>query len=262
MFTLASWVLIAAALVLWAPGRSQAGTAVSRVAQAAATLPSAASFAVVAMSNLVIPCGNNSSYSYDTGPGSQDFAWCLLERDGQVWIEGAGPDRGRFSGRTGEPRVWFRDHGSEYVIRDPALVDQVREATRPLREVSEQMGALGAEMGRHGARMGRIGGRMGAVGARMALIEAHLAEGASARARRDDDTNARMRALRREMAELRANMEREQSEHATEQQTLSHRMSELSERHHDLLQDVRAKVRAICERARREGKAERPHVNA
>lgn len=202
VFTLASWVLIAGALVLWAPGRSLAAGAVSRVARAATATPAAAPLAAAALADLVMPCGNTSSYGYDTSPGAQAFGWCLIEGDGQVWVDDGGSNRGRFNGRTSEPRFWFRDHDSEYVVRDPPLVEEVREATRPLRAVSEQMGALGAEM------------------------------------------------------------EREQSEHGAEQPALSHRMSELSARHHDVLRDVRAKVRAISERARREGKAERPHANA
>jgi hypothetical protein len=39
-------------------------------------------------------------------------------------------------------------------------------------------------------------------------------------------------------------------------------MSELSARHREMLREVRAQVRDIAARARREGKAERPHANA
>src|SRR5436305_1784196 len=60
VFTFASWGLIAAAIVLWSPGRSLAASAVSRVARAAAGTPSAGSLAAVAMTDLA-PCN---------GPGS------------------------------------------------------------------------------------------------------------------------------------------------------------------------------------------------
>ena len=261
VFTFASWVLIAAALVLWTPGRSLAAAAVSRVAQAATAMPSAAPLAAAAISDLVVPCGTGDSYGYDTGRGSQDFSWSLIEAGGDVWVDDGGSNRHRFGGRSGAPQFWFRDHGDEFVVRDPALVAEVREATRPLREVSEQMGALGGEMGRRGARLGRIGGRMGAMGARMALLEVRLAQRAASRERRAD-MDASLRDLRSEMVELRAQMEREQSAHGDQQRVLSHRMSELSARHHEVLMDVREKVRALAERARREGKAERPHANA
>ncbi len=261
VFTFAAWVLIAAALVLWTPGRSLAASAVSRMAQAATAMPAAAPLAAAAMSDLVVPCGTSTSYSYDTDPGKQDFSWCLIEGDGTVWIDDGGSNRRNLGGRSGTPQFWFREHGDEFVVRDPALVKQVREATRPLRKVSEQMGALGGEMGRHGARMGRIGGRMGAMGARMALIEMRLAQRAASREQRAD-MDASLRDLRSEMAELHAQLEREQSAHRNEQQALSHRMSELSARHHEVLVEVRDQVRALAERARREGKAERPHANA
>lgn len=265
VFTFASWVLIAAALMLWTPGRSLAAGAVSRVARAATAPPAAAPLAAVAMSDLVVPCGSRSSYNYDTGPGSQDFSWCLIEDDGEVWIDDGGSNRSSFRSRANEPRFWFRDHGDEFVVRDPAILRDVRAAAHPLRELSEQMGQLGGELGRHGARMGRIGGRMGAMGARMALIEARLARGTASRERHtgvDGSMDGSMRELRSEMAELRAQLDRERSEHDDAQRALSHRMSELSARHHEVLIEVRKQVRAIAERARREGKAERPHANA
>jgi maltooligosyltrehalose synthase len=64
------------------------------------------------------------------------------------------------------------------------------------------------------------------------------------------------------MEELQEQVERERSAQDDEQLSLSHRMSALSAHHHEVLRDVRAKVRAIAERALREGKAERPHANA
>ena len=263
LFTFASWVLIAAALLAWAPGRGLAAGAVARMARAASVVPGAAPLATVAMSDLAIPCASSHSYSYsvDDDRDAPDFAWYVTDGNGEVWIDGGGSRRSYASGRNGTPRFWFRDHDDEFIVRDPALVAEVREAVRPLRDVGREMGAVGAEMGRHGARMGRMGGRMGAMSARMALIEARLANGAVSDERRAD-VDASLKGMRTEMADLRTQMEREQSAHRDEQQELSHRMSELSARHHQVMLDVRTKVRAISERARREGKAERPHANA
>lgn len=261
LFTFASWVLIVAALLVWTPGRGMAAGALSRVARAASAAPDAVPLAAVAISDLALPCGAGSSYAYDSNPDSPDFSWCLIGGDGDVWIDDGGADRRSFNGRSGAPRFWFRDHGSEFVVRDPALVAEVREAAEPLREAGRELGAVGREMGRNGARVGRFGGRMGALGARMALIEARMARGDVAREERDD-VDARLRELRAQMAELRAQMEQERFAHDDEQQALSHRLSELSARHREVLRGVRGKVRAIAARARREGKAERPHANA
>ena len=231
------------------------------MARAASAAPGAAPLAAVAISGLVLPVGTGGWYRYDTGSDGEDFSWGLSEGDGDVWLNDGGSNGRHLSRHSGGPRFWFRDHDDEFVVRDPALVAEARAATRPLREVSQEMGALGREMGRRGARMGRIGGRLGALGARIAQIELRLARSGVADGQRSD-MDARLRELRAETKELRAQVEREQFAHDDEQRAQSRRMSELSARHHQVLQEVREKVRAIAARARREGKAERPHANA
>lgn len=260
VFTFASWVIIAAALLAWAPGRSLAAGAVSRVAHAAATVPAAEPLAAAALSNLVMPCGSVSEFR-DDDAGPNGFAWGLFDGEGSLWADGADQESFTPRWRTGEPRFWFRDGGESYVVRDPELVAAVREAVQPLRELGREMGTLGAEMGRHGARIGRLGGQVGAMSARMALIDARLARG-SVSAERRSEVEASMRELRAQLTELRAELDREQSQHGNDQRVLSHRMSELSARQHELLKQVRTRVRELAERARREGKAERPHANA
>jgi hypothetical protein len=261
LFTFASWVLIVAALLVWTPGRGMAAGALARVARAASAAPDAVPLAAVAISDLAVPCATGSATAVDSGPDSKDFSWCLFDGDGDVWIDDGDADGRDFNGHSGAPGFWFRDHGSEFVVRDPALVAEVRAAAEPLRAAGRELGAVGREMGRNGARVGRLGGRMGMLGARMALIEARIARGDVAREDRDE-VEASVRALRSRMEELRTEMERERFAHDDEQRELSHRMSEASARHREVLRDVREKVRAIAARARREGKAERPHANA
>jgi hypothetical protein len=261
VFTFASWVLIVAALLVWTPGPGMAAGALSRVARAASAAPDAVPLAAVALSDLAMPSGAGRSNTYDLSLGSPDFAWCLVEGDGDLWIDDDGSNGRSFNGRTGGPCFWFRDHGHEYVVRDPAVLAEVREAAEPLREATRELGAVGREMGRNGARLGRLGGHMGALRARMALIEARSARG-DVSADERDDVDAQLRELRTRMAELQEQVERERFAHDDEQRSLSHRMSELSARHHEVLRDVRVKVREIAARALREGKAERPHANA
>jgi hypothetical protein len=261
VFTFASWVLIVGALLVWTPGRGMAAGALSRVARAASAAPNAVPLATAALSDLALPCATGRSNTYDIGPDSQEFAWCLIEGGGNLWIDDDGSSGHSFNGRSGGPCFWFRDQGREYVVRDPAVLAEVRDAAEPLRDATRELSAVGREMGRNGARLGRLGGHMGALRARMALIEARMARGDLPRDERED-VNASLRELRTRMAELQAQVERERFAHDDEQLSLSHRMSELSARHHEVLRDVRAKVRAIGERALREGKAERPHANA
>ena len=79
---------------------------------------------------------------------------------------------------------------------------------------------------------------------------------------RDETRERRRKELRAEIAELRVQLDQEHTAQGSQQQELSRRMSELSAKHHDILKQVRQKVREIATRARREGKAERPHANA
>ena len=260
LFTFASWTLIAAMFVAWAPGRGWAATLVSRVARATTAEASATPLAVAAMSGLLLPCGTDNEMSFGDRGDSDGFAWCLMQGNGDVWIEDSSSRR-EFRGRSGSPLFWFREGTDEFEVRDPAVISQVREAAEPLRDIGHQMGELGGEMGRQGARMGRIGGRMGALSARMALIEARLAQ-ARAAGERHRELDADLRDVRRQLDDVRAQMADVRSEHGDGQRALSHRMSELSARHRDITREVRLKIRAIAARARQQGKAERPHANA
>lgn len=260
VFTFVSWVLIVAALLVWTPGRGMAAGALSRMAKAASAAPDAVPLAAAAISDLVVPCGAGRSTEVGTESDTPDFSWCLIEANGDVWLDDGADERG-YTGRSGAPRLWFRDHGSEFVVRDPALVAEVRAAAEPLRAVSQELGAVSRQMGRYGARVGRLGGRLGALSARMALIEARMVRGDVAGEDRND-IEAGLRELRTRMAEARAQMELERATHEDERQALSHDLSGLLARHEQALGEVRDKVRSIAARARREGKAERPHANA
>lgn len=263
MFTLASWTLIAAALMAWAPARAALGmglsTAAARVLPAT-RLPAPHRHGHHVGAGIELASSTSAGYSYDTGDESNDFSWNVLDGDGDVILDGRRSRRVRTSVKQGEPVFEFRENGEWFVVTDPALVAEARRAAAPLREVGREMGDVGGEMGRHGAEMGRIGGRMGALGARIGLIEARLATRSSERSR------AALRAetdeLRDELSQLRDQLEPRQAAHAERQRELSRRMSELSAKHQRVLREVRAEIREIARRALREGKAERPHANA
>ncbi len=261
MFTFASWSLAAAALLAWAPGQRVALRTAARVVERLSPRRHHAPRAVPAMPVLSLASANGYGYSYSDDPSAGDFAWGLLDQDGDVWIEGGDSRRVRAQGRKGEPYFWFREGREEYVVRDPATVAEVREATEPLRVLGRRMGEVGGEMGRQGAAMGKLGGRMGAVGARLGMLETRLAMRAASRSERSE-AEATLRELRAELDRMQRGISAEQAKHAGEQRELSRRMSELSARHQEALRDARIRVREIARRAVREGKAGRPHANA
>ncbi len=127
--------------------------------------------------------------------------------------------RARRYRRSGEPLLWFRRDGREYVVRDPHVLREVDDLWEPVSRIGAEQGrigarqgALGAEQGRHGARQGEIGARQGRVGARQGLIGARLgvlaareALGVSASERRAIERERE--ALDRDMRQLDREME-------------------------------------------------------
>jgi hypothetical protein len=256
VFTFASWTLIAALLLSWAPARAAAQRTVARVA---ASLPGSRGPAstctetptVVPFEAQVTAGSDEFGYSFgdDAGDDGEGFSWSLT---------GGEPDA---NGNSRATRLRFRQDGEDYVVRDPVLVAEAQRATEPMRQTGHEMGVLGAEMGRHGAAMGRLGGQMGALGARLAALNVRLIDQSDSRASREA-TRAQIDELHGDLAKLRAKLSAKQSAHAGRQRELSRRMGELSARHAELSREASARVREIARRALREGKAERPHANA
>jgi len=127
--------------------------------------------------------------------------------------------------RGGERLLWFRQTGREFVVRDPAVIQQALDIWEPVNVIGAQIGKLGGRQGELGARQGEIGARQGRIGAEQGAIGAQqgalgarqgvLAE-RQISARSDADRrsideeyrriNEDMRALDRQMRELDARM--------------------------------------------------------
>lgn len=190
LYTLASWLLIGATIVAWAPGRSLAADAVSRAAGALSGASPSAAIVPIAMDGIIMNCADHDVSTYGFEDTSEDgFSWGLQDGDGDVWVDGGDWRSSQKSTKKGGPRFWFREDGTEYVVRDPAILAEVRAAVR-------------------------------------------------------------------------AQLELENTERSGQQRELARRMSELSAKQQAAMKDVRQKIRELAARARREGKAERPHANA
>jgi hypothetical protein len=261
IFTFACWTLVAATLLTWAPGRAVAMKTAARIADRITSRKHVHSTPRAARPIAFELASSAAGFSYSTGDDSgSDFAWALVDDDGSAWID---TDRRRVetTAKHGPARFWFRDGDEEYTVTDPGIVDEVRRAAGPVRELGREMGVLGGEMGRHGAQIGRLGGRMGALAARLAILESRLARRSASRAERSHAESS-VRRMRDELQKLQSELSTHQGEHAGRQQELSRRMSELSARHQEAYQKARTEVREIARKARREGKAGRPHANA
>jgi len=264
VFTFAFWALAVAAFFAWSPSRGVAMAAAIQLAPHAVPASDAVTTPDTEDDSCTAGCdASSNSFSYSTGSDDEpDFAWAVLDGNGSMTIDGGDANDARVHARRGQPLFWFRDGDEEFWVFDRAIVDEARRATARVTELGREMGKLGAEMGRHGAAMGRIGGRMGSISARIAMVEARLASDPDLSSTELEHQRELLHQMRDQVHELQAQLDGQQSEHARSQRELSRRMSELSAQHQDALREARTKVRELSRRARREGKAERPHANA
>jgi beta-lactamase regulating signal transducer with metallopeptidase domain len=187
----------------------------------------------------------------------KELTFVLLTGD-QTMMSGSSRDveRARAQRNGGEPLLWFRHEGREYIVRDEALVKQAIELWAPVGRIGEQQGeigsrqgALGAKQGAIGAQQGTLGARQGALGARQGALGAQ--QGAlglrgprpSEKERRDIEQERReidekmreldkeMQALGEEMRKLEAPMQKlgaEMEALGVEMEALGRRMAEAS----------------------------------
>jgi hypothetical protein len=265
VFTFAFWALLAAAFVAWSPSRSAAMAAVSRVGSHSVHATDAVSAPRTGKDDsCTAMCDDAAGYSYDssTGTDGDDFGWAVLDAGNDMVIDGGEPAHVREHARRGQPLFWFRDGDDEFWVTDRGIVDEARRASARVQTLGREIGKVGAEMGRHGAEMGRIGGRMGSIGARMGMVEARIASNPNLSSEDRERQREVLNDLRDQLRELQRELDTQQGEHARSQRQLSRRMSELSAQHEAALREARTQLRELARRARREGKAERPHANA
>jgi beta-lactamase regulating signal transducer with metallopeptidase domain len=114
----------------------------------------------------------------ETGePLSQEELQFVLFRDDQnTTMSGRSGDaeRARLHRRPGEPLLWFRYGGQEYVVRDRGVLREVEELWEPVGRIGEEQGRIGAQQGEIGAEQGRIGAQLGEIGARQGRVGAQL----------------------------------------------------------------------------------------
>jgi len=267
VFTFAFWALAAAAFLAWSPSQGVAVAAASHHPSHVVKAHEALTAPGTKTDSCADQCdeASGSSYSYDYSSGTDDtpdFAWAVLDGSGSMTIDGGDVGEVRGHARHGQALFWFRDGDEEFFVSDRAIVDEARRATTRVRELGREMGKVGAEMGRHGAAMGRLGGRMGSIGARVAMAEARLAADTDISTAERDRQRQQLNELHEQLRDLQRQLDTQQGEHERSQRELSRRMSELSAQHQAALAEARERLRELSLRARREGKAERPHANA
>jgi bla regulator protein BlaR1 len=150
-----------------------------------------------------------------------DFVLFRNERNTTMSGSSGDAERARRHLRPGEPMLWFRYGGQEYVVRDAGVLREVNELWEPVGRIGEEQGRIGEQQGRIGARQGEIGAQQGEIGARQARIGAQQAR-----------IGARMaRLAAQEMGDISESehreIEREREQLGTEMRQLGREMEEL-----------------------------------
>ena len=155
----------------------------------------------------------------------------------------------RMRGNSDEDFLWYRRSGKEYVVRDPALLRQVKDLFKAQGELGARQGELGGRQGALGAKQGALGAQQGALGAKQGALAAE-----QARRGGDDD-----RELDRKMAELSRKMEElgeQQEELGRQQEVLGKQQEELGRQQEELGRKAEKELHALMNRAIQSGVAQ------
>jgi bla regulator protein BlaR1 len=198
-------------------------------------------------------------------PAKEKLNYIFFVDDDHTTMSGATEDveRARRLKRPGEPMLWFRHGGREYVLRDPATLRRIAAMWGPANAIGDAQGQLGGKQGALGATQGMIGARQGELGAQQGMIgdrQSRLADQRSELERRVEarGEGAALEADRRRLdAEMRA-LDREMAQLDSRMRELDKPMRELDAQMRALDQDMRlldAKMREVVERAEAEMRA-------
>jgi bla regulator protein blaR1 len=192
-------------------------------------------------------------------------SYVLLYGNGSSTMSGSWRDMEkakRLRGDSKEPFLWFERDGREYVVRDAAVLKQVREIFRPQMELGAQQGALGARQGELGSRQGALGAQQGALGGQQGALAAQMAVLATGRIGRDGDDadlERRQRDLDRKIEDLSEQQEelgRQQAVLGRQQAELGEQQAELGRQQEAASEKAQRELRSLIEKAIRSGAAQ------
>lgn len=151
------------------------------------------------------------------------------------------------------PVLWVRKNGKQYVVRDAATMQRMKDAHAPVQALGEQQGKLGEQQGALGERQGELGSRQGELGVKMAEI----AQDQAAAALRGADTreaanDRRMKALQDEQEAL----ARQQEVLARQQEPLARQQEALARKQMAATDRLQRDVDRLLDEAIRSGKAQ------
>ena len=213
--------------------------------------------------------------------GDDNLRYVFFVDDDQTTMSGRSGDmeRARRHRREGEPLLWFIRDGNEYIVRDAALLADVRRIWNEVGRIGAEQGAIGAKQGELGARQGEIGAKQGllgaeqgiigakqgTLGARQAALSAREAGGLTAEQRAEIERDRQaiekdMRALDAEMRALDAKMrelDRPMRDLGDDMEALGREMEQLGRKMEEASGKAGAEMRDLLDKAIRSGAAQR-----
>jgi beta-lactamase regulating signal transducer with metallopeptidase domain len=218
---------------------------------------------------------------HSTSKSTRD-AWVLLRGgDDTIMMSGNMNDvaeAGRQRASAGEPLLWFRRDGQEYVIRDRETIAAVEALSQPMRELGERQGALGHEQGKLGDRQGKFGAQQGELGQQMSELAAKLntinAQQMELAAKEMRASNSERELLERQHTEIdrqvrkineqmealsrrQEELGREQEGLGREQEKFGRQQEELGAQQEEAARRTERQLRELIERAIATGRAKR-----
>jgi bla regulator protein BlaR1 len=146
-----------------------------------------------------------------------------------------------------EPLLWFREDrqaGREFIIRDPALLKQLDEVSRPMEDIGTEMGKVGGRQGGLGAQQGALGTQLGVLSTRQSALSVREAalDMRSDNAAPSPDATAELARQRKDLRRQRKHLEKKMAAINASMQELSTQMTSLNEEMQVLDKKMRAAV--------------------
>jgi beta-lactamase regulating signal transducer with metallopeptidase domain len=175
--------------------------------------------------------------------GTRDLNYVLLLDNHHANLSGsfADIDRARSFRRGGEPLLWIRRNGTEHVVRDAKVIDQVLQIWRPVNDLGDAQGALGGKQGVLGTQQGALGAQQGAFGMQQGVLGTRQAEVAARQAvLAGREQSANTTAERRTIDDARRQLDAETRALEAEMRALDLKMRALDQPMRDLDREMRA----------------------
>lgn len=225
-----------------------------------------------------VPSPSKRSTSRSGTVGGDTFV-LLVDGEGAMWhVSGRDHTRVRSLQRDGDPLLWFRRGGQEYVVRDRNVIEQAQAIWKPIDELGASMGELGGKMGALGAGQGKHGAEMGALGAKQGELGSRVGELALRQAalglkgsrdltdqereladRQRRETEAELEKLEQQMEALGEQMKvlaKPMEDLEKQMEPLSRQMEELGRRMEEASKRAESDMEQLIERAIQDGTAQ------